>query len=264
MDLELSGKSALITGASKGIGLAAARALARENVNVALCARNGDLVRDEAARIRDEFGVEAISFSCDLTQADDIEAFLHKLDGEIDGLDILINNAGQGTDERIVTAPDSRWYYYWDLHVMAVVRISRALVPAMRKRGGGVILNNASICARQPLGHEPIYNVTKAALAMLSKCLSDELIEHKIRVNCVNPGLILTEAWENAARAATSLTQTDWRTYLDEYARQRTPIGRFATTEELADFFVFLCSPRSSYCVGSTFYVDGGWLRVVT
>jgi NAD(P)-dependent dehydrogenase (short-subunit alcohol dehydrogenase family) len=131
----------------------------------------------------------------------------------------------------------------------------------MRSRGGGVILNNSSICARQPLGHEPIYNVTKAALSMLSKCLADELIRDNIRVNSINPGLILTSGWEKPAREAAG---ENWMSYLDDIARSKVPIGRFATPEELADFFVFLCSPRAGYCVGSTYYVDGGWLRVTT
>ena len=134
----------------------------------------------------------------------------------------------------------------------------------MRLRGGGVILHNASICARQPLGHEPIYNVTKAALSMFSKCLSNEVVADNIRVNSINPGLILTPAWEKAAREITSETNGDWENYLEQLAREHTPIGRFASAEELADFFVFLCSPRAGYCVGSTYYVDGGWLQVVT
>jgi NAD(P)-dependent dehydrogenase (short-subunit alcohol dehydrogenase family) len=102
--------------------------------------------------------------------------------GAFGDVDILINNAGMGSEEKIMTAPDERWQYYWDLHVMAAVRLSRLLAPLMKRRGGGVILNNASICATQPLGYEPIYNTTKAALVMFSKCLANELIPYNIRV----------------------------------------------------------------------------------
>jgi NAD(P)-dependent dehydrogenase (short-subunit alcohol dehydrogenase family) len=147
---------------------------------------------------------------------------------------------------------------------MAAVRLARGLVPAMRDRGGGVILNNASICARQPLDHEPIYNVTKAALSMLSKCLANEVADDDIRVNCVHPGLVQTEPWEAAAREATDGEDRSWEDYLTAIAEEETPIGRFASPEELADFFVFLCSPRASYALGSSYYVDGGWLNVVT
>jgi NAD(P)-dependent dehydrogenase (short-subunit alcohol dehydrogenase family) len=133
----------------------------------------------------------------------------------------------------------------------------------MRQRGEGVIINNASICAKQPLDYEPIYNVTKAALMMFSKNLSNEVIGDNIRVNCVNPGLVQTPDWENTAKELTQGTNTTWQQHLKGVAEEYAPIGRFATAEELADFFVFLCSPRASYCVGSTYYVDGGWLNVV-
>lgn len=261
MDLELEGRTAVITGGSTGIGLAVARALAREGVHVAICARDHERAAARASSIRDQFGVTARAYRCDVTHPQDVTDAAHAIESDFGGMDILINNAGEGTNENVLTAEDARWQYYWDLHVMAAVRFSRALVPAMRRRGGGVILNNASICARQPLHHEPIYNVTKSALAMLSKCLSEELIGDGIRVNCINPGLIKTGGWIDAAREAAG---ESWEDYLDDIAREKAPIGRFATPEELADFIVFLCSPRASYCVGSTYYVDGGWLRVVT
>jgi NAD(P)-dependent dehydrogenase (short-subunit alcohol dehydrogenase family) len=131
-------------------------------------------------------------------------------------------------------------------------------------RGGGVILNNASICASQPLGYEPIYNTTKAALVMFSKCLSNELIPFNIRVNTVNPGLVMTPDWQKSAKILTEGKDITWEAYLDKIARDNAPIGRFASPEEIANLFVFLCSPRASYCVGSTYYIDGGWLKVIT
>ena len=149
---------------------------------------------------------------------------------------------------------------YWDLHVMAAVRISRGLAPQMAAKGGGAILLNASICAVQPLWYEPIYNVTKSALLMFGKCLSTELIPKKIRVNTVNPGLIRTPDWENTAR---ELSGDDWEGYLQKVADEHAPIRRFASAEELADFCVFLCSDRASYSVGSTYHVDGGMLKTV-
>ncbi|RPI91958.1 MAG: SDR family oxidoreductase, partial [Chloroflexi bacterium] len=163
----------------------------------------------------------------------------------------------------IMTAPDEKWQYYWDLHVMAAVRLSRGLVPLMQKRGGGVILNNASICDTQPPAYEPIYNVTKAGLMMFSKVLSDELVGLNIRVNCINPGLVLTPDWIKTAKQLTDGTGSTWEQHLDMVAKKYAPIERFASPEELAHFFVFLCSDCATYCVGSTFYVDGGWLRVV-
>ena len=122
---------------------------------------------------------------------------------------------------------------------------------------------NSSICARQPLSYEPIYNTTKAALSMFSKCLANELIPKNIRVNTISPGLIITPDWVNTATNLGAKEGISAEQYLDRLAKQLTPIGRFGTPQELANFFVFLCSPMASYSVGSTYYVDGGWLNVV-
>ncbi len=263
MDLELKDKVAVITGGSVGIGLAVAHGLAKEGANVLLCARDEERVSKAAAEIGAAHGVKAVGVAADVSRADDISRLIARVEGAFGGADILINNAGTGSNETILNAPDDKWQYYWDLHVMASVRLARGLAPLMIKRQGGVIIHNASICAKQPLGYEPIYNVTKAALMMFSKCLSEELIKHNIRVNCINPGLILTPDWMKTARQLTAGTEVTWEQYLDRIAKDNAPIGRFATPEELADFFVFLCSPRASYCIGSTYYVDGGWLKVV-
>lgn len=263
MDLQLQGKVVVITGGSIGIGKAVAEEFAKEGVHLALCARNGERVRNVAQELSEKYGIQALGMACDVAKKEDIEQFIKEVAGKFQGVDILINNAGTGSAEKIMEAPDERWQYYWELHVMAAVRMSRAVVPLMQKRGGGVIINNASICARQPLDYEPIYNVTKAALAMFSKCLANELIPYNIRVNCVNPGLILTPDWYKTAGILSRDLGITPDEYLERIAREHTPIGRFAHPEELAKFFVFLASPCASYCVGSTYYVDGGWLKVV-
>ncbi len=263
MDLGLKDKIAVITGGSVGIGLAVAEALAQEGVHLALCARDEERLLRRVNEIHDKYGVKVVGVKADVSQAEDTAHFIAAIEKEFGGADILINNAGTGSEETIMEAPDERWQHYWDLHVMAAVRLSRGFVPFMRQRGGGVILNNGSICAAQPLGYEPIYNTTKAALAMFSKCLANELIQYNIRVNLINPGLILTPDWIKTAKLLTKDQNITWEAYLDKIAKDNTPIGRFATPEELASFFVFLCSPRASYCVGASYYVDGGWLKVV-
>lgn len=263
MDLGLSGKVAVVTGGSVGIGLAVANALAEEGVHLLICARDAARVEARAGEIAARHGVRALGVGADVARAADVARVIAKAEETFGGADILINNAGTGSNETILDASDEKWQYYWELHTMAAVRMSRGLVPAMRRRGGGVILNNASICAKQPLGYEPIYNVTKAALMMFSKCLSNEVIKDDIRVNCINPGLVLTPDWKNTAKKLTSSSGGDWQAYLDDIARKNAPIGRFASAEELAQFFVFMCSPRASYCVGSTYYVDGGWLNSI-
>ena len=263
MDLQLKGKTAFITGGSDGIGLGVAHGLAAEGVDVVICARDEERVQREAKAIASAHHVKALGLRADVARLADVEATVNRIDKEFHGLDILINNAGTGTSETILDAPDEKWTHYWDLHVMAAVRTARACVPLMKRRGGGVILNNASICAKQPLWYEPIYNTTKAALVMFSKCLANELIPLNIRVNVVNPGLILTPNWVKTAGILVQGTSQTVDQYLDKIAKDNAPIGRFATAEELAHFFVFLCSPRASYCVGSSYYVDGGWLKTV-
>ena len=264
MDLGLKDKVGVITGGSVGIGLAIARGLAAEGVHVALCARNAERLAEVVRGIADEYGVRALGVTADISRPEDIDRFVAAVEQEFGGVDLLINNAGTGSEETIMSASDERWQYYWELHVMAAVRLARALAPSMGRRGGGVILHNASICATQPLGYEPIYNVTKAALVMFSKCLANELIPLNIRVNTVNPGLVMTPDWQKTARLLTEGKDITWEEYLDRIAKENAPIGRFATPEEIANLFVFLCSPRASYCVGSTYYIDGGWLRVTT
>ena len=196
-------------------------------------------------------------------QRTDAQLLALAADERFGGADILFNNAGAGSNETVMEATDEKWQAYWNLHVMAAVRLARGIVPGMRRRGGGVILHNASICAVQPLWYEPIYNVTKSALMMFSKTLATEVVGDNIRVNCLNPGLVLTPDWIKTAKQLTADTGGDWQGYLDGVAREHAPISRFATPDELASFVVFLCSDRASYSVGSTYFVDGGMLKTV-
>ncbi len=263
MELGLKGKVAVVTGGSVGIGLAVADGLAAEGVDVVIAARGEERVRAEAARIAARHGVSALAVACDVATRAGTDRLIAETERAFGGADILIDNAGTGSNETVMAAPDEKWQAYWDLHVMAAVRLARGLAPLMKKRGGGVILHTASICAAQPLWYEPIYDVTKAALMMFSKALSTELIGDNIRVNCVNPGLILTPDWIKTAMQLTAGKGGDWRAYLDGVANEHAPIKRFATPEELANFYVFLCSDRASYSVGSSYFVDGGMLKTV-
>ena len=260
---ELKGKVAVITGGSVGIGLAVAEELASEGVHLALIARGGERAAERAAEIQAKHGVKAIGIGADVSRAEDVTRALAEIEAAFGGVDILISNAGHrhqrdrheraGREVAVLLGPAR------DGGGADVARADPVDAPAR----GGVILMNASICAKQPLGYEPIYNVTKAGLMMFSKCLSNEVIGDNIRVNCINPGLILTPDWVKTATALTAGTDSNAEAYLDDIAKKNAPIGRFGSPEELAHFFVFMCSPLSSYCVGSTYYVDGGWLNVV-
>jgi len=259
MDLELKGKLAVITGGSRGIGLGIARAFAREGADVLITARSRDAVEAAAAGIAADYGVRAHAVASDVATAEGCAAIIDAAAG-MGGADIFVSNAGTGSNETVAEARDEKWQSFWDLHVMAAVRLSRGLAAQMEAKGGGAMLMNASICAVQPLWYEPIYNTTKAALLMFGKCLSTEMIGRGIRVNTVNPGLIRTPDWENTAR---ELRGEGWEAYLQEVADEHADIKRFGSVEELADFCVFLCSPRASYSVGSAYHVDGGMLKTV-
>jgi 3-oxoacyl-[acyl-carrier protein] reductase len=261
MDLGLRDKIAVITGGSVGIGLAVAEGLAAEGANLVIGARNADRVNAEASRVAEKYGVIVHGVAADVSTVDGCEAVVDGTSRAFGGCDILINNAGTGSNETIQNADDAKWQYYWNLHVMAAVRLARGLVPGMKARGGGVILHNASIAAVQPLWYEPIYNVTKAALVMFSKTLSNELVGDKIRVNCVNPGLILTPDWVKTARQLAG--EIGYEAHLQGVADEYAAMKRFASAEELANFFVFLCSDKASYSTGSSYFVDGGMLRTV-
>ena len=263
MDMNLRDKVAVITGGSVGIGLAVAEGMAAEGANLVLAARGGERVEAEARRIAQTFGVEAVGVAADVATVEGCDAVAGAAEERFGGADILINNAGTGSNETVQEAPDEKWNAYWELHVMAAVRLARAIVPQMKRRGGGVVLHNASICAAQPLWYEPIYNVTKAALMMFSKCLATEVAGDNIRVNCVNPGLILTPDWIKTAKQLTADTGGDWQGYLQGVADEHAAVKRFGTPEELAHFFVFLCSDKASYSVGSAYFVDGGMLKTL-
>jgi NAD(P)-dependent dehydrogenase (short-subunit alcohol dehydrogenase family) len=262
MDLGLRGKVAVITGGSVGIGLAVARGLAAEGVDVVIAARNLERAQAEAEAIA-KAGTRAVAVGADVATAEGCARVVAEVEKLFGGCDILINNAGSGSNETILEAPDEKWQQYWDLHVMSAVRLSRRLAPMMKARGGGVILNNASICATQPLWYEPIYNTTKAALVMFSKNLANELIPSNIRVNALNLGFVLTPDWIKTATQLTEGTGKTWQDYIQKIADDMAPIKRFASPEEVAHFFVFLCSDKATYSVGSTYYIDGGMLRTV-
>jgi 3-oxoacyl-[acyl-carrier protein] reductase len=263
MDMHLRGKVAVISGASIGIGLAVANALAEEGVDIVMAARQADRLHDEASSVAKAHGVKTVPVVCDVATVEGAHALIAATEKAFGGADILINNAGSGSNETIMEAPDEKWQHYWELHVMAAVRLARGIVPGMKRRGGGVILHNASICATQPLWYEPIYNVTKSALMMFSKTLANEVVKDNIRVNTVNAGLILTPDWIKTAKQLTADKDGDWEGYLQRVADEHAPIKRFGRPEELAAFFVFLCSDRASYSVGSTYFVDGGMLKTV-
>jgi len=264
MDLGLEKRSVLITGGSVGIGLAVAREFLAEKANVIICARDEARVNSAVEELKAAYpGAEVHGKGCDVTKTEDLAALVEYVTA-LGGVDILINNAGTGSEEKVMTAEDEKWYHYWDLHVMAAVRLSRALVPLMKERPGeGVIINVTSICAIQPLYYQPIYNVTKSALNMLSKCMAEEFAKDNIRVLSIAPGLVLTPDWYKTAGILSKQEGITVQQYFDRIAGAMTPLGRYASAEEVAKTFVFLASKQSSYTFGTSVYVDAGAIKTL-
>ncbi|MCL2233769.1 MAG: SDR family oxidoreductase [Treponema sp.] len=264
MDLGLENRSVLITGGSVGIGLAVAREFLAEKANVIICARDEGRVNSAVEELKAAYpGAVVHGKGCDVAKPEDIAGLVEYVK-TLGGVDILVNNAGTGSEEKIMTAPDEKWYHYWDLHVMSAVRLARSLVPLMKERPGeGVIINVTSICAIQPLHYEPIYNVTKSALNMLSKCMADEFIKDNIRVLSIAPGLVLTPDWYKTAGILSKQEGITVQQYFDRIAGAMTPLGRYASPEEVAKTFVFLASKQSSYTFGTSVYVDAAAIKTL-
>jgi NAD(P)-dependent dehydrogenase (short-subunit alcohol dehydrogenase family) len=267
VNLELANKNVLITGGSNGIGYALADAFLAEKANVLICARSSERLEWAADELQKKYPEGKLyAKTCDVTKSGQLED-LAKYADELGGIDVLVNHAGGGTDETVMNAPDEKWYYNWDLHVMSAVRLSRLLHEGMKKRaaknGEAVIINTTSKCATQPLWYEPIYNVTKAALNMFSKCLSEEFAKDKIRVLAIAPSLVLTPDWQRTSAKKSAEEGVSQQEFLDNLAQKSAAIGRFASPEEVANFYLFLASPKASYCLGSAFHIDGGAIKSI-
>lgn len=256
MDLGLEGKRALVTGASKGIGLAVARRLVAEGVAVVAGSRRSSPELDSLGEEGDVVHVGA-DLSADQGPSQLVEA---ALSGGV--IDLLINNAGAVTPrlEGFVSVTDEQWSTTMTLTFMAAVRTTRAVLPHMIDRGSGSIVNNASVNATLP---DPLvidYSAAKAALTNFSKALSKEVGPHGIRVNAVSAGPVSTQLWLGTEGVAATISAARGAA-ADDVAHQAvkdTATGRFTAPEEIADLIVFLASSRASNVTGANYLIDGG------
>jgi len=251
MDLGLKGKVALVTGASRGIGLAIATGLAREGCDVALCARTGDVLAAAAERVR-ALGVRVAAIPADVLRADDAHRFVEEAAARLGGIDILVSNAGKGIGRRLAEATDDEWRQTFDYNVFQAVRLVRLVVPHMRRRGGGAVAMISSISGWIPqLAGTAQYGASKAAQIFMAEPLALELVRDRIRVNAVSPGSILFEEGGWDARRRTEPER------FAAYERNGFPAGRLGTPEEVADVVVFLVSDRARWVNGANIRVDG-------
>lgn len=244
MDLGLTGKNAVVTGGSRGIGRAAALGLAAEGANVAICARGQDALDATAADI-EAAGVKAFAQSCDIGDAAKLEGFLNDARAALGSVDVLVNNpSGFG-----MTDDEEGWKASVDIDLMATVRATRQVVPWMEAAGGGAIVHISSASGLES-GWPPAYAAMKAALFNHAKTMAHELAPKNIRVNCIAPGSIFFEGgvWDN-------VKQTDPDMY--NGVLSMIPSGRMGTPEEVANAIVFVASERASWVSGVTLLVDG-------
>ncbi|WP_395542892.1 SDR family NAD(P)-dependent oxidoreductase [Neotabrizicola sp. sgz301269] len=247
----LAGRTALITGASGGIGAAAARVLAAAGARVILVARSLDRLEDAAATLR-ATGTDALALRADLGADDGISALVAALAAAGEAPDILVNNAGMIDRASFAEVAPSRWEQVLGLNLTAPMFLSQALAPAMRARGWGRIVNVGSILALQGKKNAHSYTASKHAVAGLTRSMAAELGQHGICVNALCPGYIRTEI--------NTVLQQD-----PEYGAMiaaRVPLGRWGETGDLAGPLLFLCSPAASYLNGHMLVVDGGMTAV--
>jgi 3-oxoacyl-[acyl-carrier protein] reductase len=251
VDLELRGKVAIITGGSRGIGFHTARELALEGCRLGICARDpADL--EHAAGVLRQSGTKVVAVQTDVTSPDDCVRFVERCAAELGGIDILINNAGGFHTKRLLETGDEDWRYTFEINVFQVIRMIRLVVPHMRCRGEGVIVNvGSSSGLHTKMQVTTDYSASKAAILAMTERLALDLLGDNIRVNCVSPGSTMWpgSGWDRI-REKQPVT-------FAAYVADALPMGRLGKPKEVAQVIAFLASPRACWINGRNVQVDG-------
>ncbi|MCY4437768.1 MAG: SDR family oxidoreductase [Chloroflexi bacterium] len=262
MDLELNGKTAIVSAGSKGLGKAIALGLAKEGARVAICSRSPDNLSQAAQEIQAVAEFEVLAVPVDVMKPDAIENFVNTIVQRQGKIDILVNNAGGPPVGTFADFEDEDWENAFNLTFMSVVRFVRAVLPHMRKTDGGRIINVTSTSVKQPLENLLLSNSIRPAVIGLAKSLANELAADGILVNNICPGSIYTDRIKDNVAAQVKATGQSEESIMQEY-EAKIPLSRLGTPVELADLAVFLASPRASYITGATLQVDGGLVRSI-
>jgi len=260
MDLGLKGKVALVAASSKGLGRAVAEELAAEGARIGICSRNEALVADGALAIEEKTGSEVLGVRADVSNIDDIKRLVSDVVDRFGTIDILVTNAGGPPAGTFQTLDEAAWAGAFQLNLVSVVELCRAVVPFMKAKKWGRIINITSISVKQPVEGLMLSNSLRAGVIGFAKTLSQELAPDNILVNNVCPGFTMTERVEQLADAMAESKNTSRDEVLREW-EATIPLNRIGTTPEFAGLVAFLASERASYITGTTIPVDGGAVK---
>src|SRR5215831_19900173 len=245
MDLGLGGKTALVTGGSKGIGLAAARGLAAEGARVMIAARDASVLARAAKDIEAATGRRVETAAVDLSTLEGVRGLVADALARLGRLDILVNNAGAIKGGDFLTTPDEEWLHGWSLKLLGYIRMAREVLPHMQRQGGGRIVNVVGAAARNPATTYMMGGCANAALINFTKSLSDLAVKSGVLVTGVSPGPVKTERRDHLTVQQAAAAGQDVETYAKEQ-NASFPLGRIALPEEVADLVCFLASERAS------------------
>ncbi|MGI9658111.1 MAG: SDR family NAD(P)-dependent oxidoreductase [Gaiellaceae bacterium] len=260
MDLGVKDHVCVITGSTAGIGLETARLLAAEGARVVVNGRSETSV----ARARDDVGA-VLGVAADMGSAGGVDELISAAVGELGRIDCLVNNVGLARQVDFMAVTDEEWNSLWQLNVMSYVRTIRAVLPGMRERGYGRIVNVSSTAGKRPSTGMPDYTVTKAAVLSLSRLVADLYTKDGVLCNAVAPGPTASPAWlaEGGLADQVSLKSGKSREEVLKGVGAGRPLGRLAEPEEIAGVIAFLCSERASYVTGAAWSADGGTVPVI-
>ncbi len=256
LELGLKGKVAIVTGGSEGLGRAAVERFARSGARVTVCARRKDVLEGAVDAIRKATGAEILAVPADVSRAADCQAVVAATVGQFGGVDILLNNAGTSAGAAFEKVDDDAWQADFDLKVMAAIRMCRLVIPSMKQRGGGRIINVTNLGGKAPRAQGLPTSLSRAAGINLTKSLANEYAPDRILVNTICIGLVKTAQIARRAKGG------DLEAHYRELAK-RIPVGRIAEASEFADLVAFLASERAGYITGTAINFDGGMSPVV-
>ena len=256
INLDLSGKNAVVTGASLGIGEATVKLLADHGANVSFCARNGEAVEALTSYSPPNGSGAVFGHIADMGDKDSTEQFLDAIDAA-GGADILVNNVGASPSKNFLYMDDEEWFELFELNLMSAIRCTKRLLPKMRKQKWGRVVMIASGAAKYPGPALIDYGSTKAGMVSIGKSLAKKYGKDGVLVNSILPGLIHTAMWERAATEIAKASGSTKEAVIEDNGKN-VPVGRYGTSEEVASVIVFLCSNAASYVNGAAIDVDGG------